>query len=278
MSTLFKFPYEEYTLRLNQSQSYTKNPVINERLKRQFDIVFSSLKGKKRTIKSDTGALNVRSVIDWEIAQKDQRVFDRELRSKGGTVILLVDGSGSMRYYGKMEETRNLVATLYKSLDGIKKINFKVIMYFGCFRTDEQQLGIIEINSLKDCNKLVTDSIPDFGSTPTASAMHYCAKLLKKVKGKQLVITLTDGHPTIFNKRYNTGNGIPDSQSQQFEQTRLSYLEAENQKIKNFGIGIQVGGDHMAKMFRRNFVEVNDIKSSEIHIIKQLRMFVKSIK
>ena len=117
MSTLFKFPYEEYTLRLNQSQSYTKNPVINERLKRQFDIVFSSLKGKKRTIKSDTGALNVRSVIDWEIAQKDQRVFDRELRSKGGTVILLVDGSGSMRYYGKMEETRNLVATLYKSLD-----------------------------------------------------------------------------------------------------------------------------------------------------------------
>lgn len=276
--TSFKFPYEKYTLRLNQSQSYTTNPKINEKLKRQFDIVFSSLKGKKRTIKSNTGDLNIRSVIDWEITQKDQRVFDRELRSKGGTVILLIDGSGSMRYHQKMQNVRDLVATLYKSLDGIKKITFKVIMYFGCFRTDEQQLGIIEINSLKDCNKLVTDSIDDFGSTPTASAMHYCTKLLKKVKGKRLVVTLTDGHPTIFNSRYNSGNGIPDRMSQQFEQTRLSYLDAENQKIKNFGIGIQVGGDDMEKIFRRNFVKVNNISDSEKHIIRQLKIFVKSIK
>ena len=241
-------------------------------------MVFSSLKGKKRTIKSSTGDLNIRSLIDWETVQKDQRLFDREVRSKGGTVILLVDGSGSMRYHQKMTETRNLVATLYKSLDGISKITFKVIMYFGCFRTDEQQLGIIEINSLEECNKLVTDSVDDFGSTPTASAMHYCTKLLKRVRGKKLVITLTDGHPTIFNATYNSGNGIPDKKSQQFEQTRLAYLEADNQKIKNFGIGIQVGGDHMSKMFRRNFVEVNNIKSSEQPIIKQLQMFVKSVK
>ena len=278
MSTSFTFPYQEYTLRLNQSQGYTTTPKINEPLKRKFDMVFSSLKGKKRTIKSSSGDLNIRSLIDWEIAQKDQRIFDRDIRSKGGTVILLVDGSGSMRYHQKMTETRNLVATLYKSLDGISKITFKVIMYFGCFRTDEQQLGIIEINSLEECNKLVTDSIDDFGSTPTASAMHYCTKLLKKVRGKKLVITMTDGHPTIFNATYNSGNGIPDSKSQQFEQTRLSYLEADNQKIKNFGIGIQVGGDHMAKMFRRNFVEVNDIESSQQPIIKQLQMFVKSVK
>ena len=169
LNTSFKFPYQEYTLRLNQSQSYTENPKVNDKLKRQFDLVFSSLKGKKRTIKSTTGDLNIRSVIDWEIAQKDMRVFDRELRSKGGTVIILVDGSGSMRYpengNSKMDKTRELVSTLYKSLDGITKINFKVIMYFGCFRTDEQQLGIIEINSLEECNKLVTDSIDDFGST-----------------------------------------------------------------------------------------------------------------
>lgn len=278
MKTSFKFPYQEYTLRLNQSQSYTENPKVNDKLKRQFDLVFSSLKGKKRTIKSTTGDLNIRSVIDWEIAQKDMRVFDRELRSKGGTVIILVDGSGSMRYSQKMDKTRELVSTLYKSLDGITKINFKVIMYFGCFRTDEQQLGIIEINSLEECNKLVTDSIDDFGSTPTASAMHYCTKLLKKVKGKKLVITLTDGHPTIFNKRYNSGNGMPDKMSQQFEQTRLSYLEADNQKIKNFGIGIEVGGDHMEKMFRRSFVKVDNIEDSQIHIIRQLKMFVRSIK
>tara|TARA_B110000495_G_C22952574_1_gene557896 strand:+ start:447 stop:1283 length:837 start_codon:yes stop_codon:yes gene_type:complete len=278
LSTSFTFPYQEYTLKLNQDQSYTTTPKINEPLKRKFDMVFSSLKGKKRTIKSSSGDLNIRSLIDWEIAQKDQRIFDRDIRSKGGTVILLVDGSGSMRYHQKMTETRNLVATLYKSLDGISKITFKVIMYFGCFRTDEQQLGIIEINSLEECNKLVTDSIDDFGSTPTASAMHYCTKLLKKVRGKKLVITMTDGHPTIFNATYNSGNGIPDSKSQQFEQTRLSYLEADNQKIKNFGIGIQVGGDHMAKMFRRNFVEVNDIESSQQPIIKQLQMFVKSVK
>lgn len=278
MNTSFTFPYQEYTLRLNQSQSYTTTPKINEPLKRRFDIVFSSLKGKKRTIKSSTGDLNVRSLIDWEIAQKDQRIFDREIRSKGGTVILLVDGSGSMRYHQKMTETRNLVATLYKSLDGIHKITFKVIMYFGCFRTDEQQLGIIEINSLEECNKLVTDSIDDFGSTPTASAMDYCTKLLKRTRGKKLIVTLTDGHPTIFNEKYNSGNGIPDSKSEQFEQTRLAYLEADNQKIKNFGIGIQVGGDHMAKMFRRNFVEVDNIKSSEQPIIRQLQMFVKSIR
>ena len=278
MSTSFTFPYQEYTLKLNQDQSYTTTPKINEPLKRKFDMVFSSLKGKKRTIKSSSGDLNIRSLIDWEIAQKDQRIFDRDIRSKGGTVILLVDGSGSMRYHQKMTETRNLVATLYKSLDGISKITFKVIMYFGCFRTNEQQLGIIEINSLEECNKLVTDSIDDFGSTPTASAMHYCTKLLKKVRGKKLVITMTDGHPTIFNATYNSGNGIPDSKSQQFEQTRLSYLEADNQKIKNFGIGIQVGGDHMAKMFRRNFVEVNNIESSQQPIIKQLQMFVKSVK
>lgn len=278
MSTSFTFPYQKYTLRLNQEQGYTTTPKINEPLKRKFDMVFSSLKGKKRTIKSSTGDLNIRSLIDWETVQKDQRIFDRDVRSKGGTVILLVDGSGSMRYSKKMTETRNLVATLYKSLDGISKITFKVIMYFGCFSTDEQQLGIIEINSLEECNKLVTDSIDDFGSTPTASAMHYCTKLLKKVRGKKLVITMTDGHPTIFNARYNSGNGIPDSKSQQFEQTRLSYLEADNQKIKNFGIGIQVGGDHMAKMFRRNFVEVNNIESSQQPIIKQLQMFVKSVK
>ena len=273
------YHYQNYTLVKNPKQYTTTEPQINEELKRKFDQVFSILKGKKRTIRSTSGNLNVRSIIDFEITKKDCRVFDREIKSKGGTVLLLVDGSGSMRYQNRMSNTRNLIATLYKSLEGINKVHFKVVMYCGSFTEKDQHLAIVEINSLKDCNKLVEDSISNFGSTPTGSAMDYCTKLLKKIQGQKLVITVTDGQPMLYDYLSNSKNRcVPESLSQQVEQATEAFLTAENQKIKVFGIGVNVGGEGMKKLFRRNFIEVKDIQQIENLIAQRLTEFVKTLK
>ena len=271
-----KYHYQSYTLIKNPDQYGLVQPKINEPLKRKFDQVFNQLKGKKRTIRSTTGNLNVRSVIDFEISKRNDRVFDREIKSKGGTVILLVDGSGSMRYHNRMNHTRNLVATLYKSLEGVNKVHFKVIMYCGSFYKKNQELAIVEIDKFEDCNKLVEDSIDGYGSTPTASAMDYCTKMLSKIQGQKLVITVTDGMPALYD---TTRRGVlPENKTQQVDQATEAFLEGENKKISPFGIGINVGGEGMKKMFRRSFVEVQNIEQIENLIAQRLSEFVKTLK
>jgi nitric oxide reductase activation protein len=272
-----KYHYQNYTLVKNPQQDFTRDPNINEPLKRKFDQVFNQLKGKKRTIRSTTGNLNVRSVIDFEISKRNDRVFDREIKSKGGTVILLVDGSGSMRYKDRMNHTRDLVATLYKSLEGVNKVHFKVIMYLGSFYKKDQHLAVVEIDRLEDCNKLVEDSIDGFGSTPTASAMDYCTKLLNRIQGQKLVICITDGQPALYDT--TTRNyPVSESKSQQVDQATEAFLEGENNKIRPFGIGVNVGGEGMKKMFRRSFVEVQNIQQIENLIAQRLSEFVKTLK
>lgn len=278
----YNFPYQTYDLVKNPNQDHVGHIEIDKDLKRKFDTVFSSLKGKRRTLKSTSGKLNINSAIDYMITQKDDRVFDREIRSKGGTVIILVDGSGSMRWDNKMDDARKLVSTLYKSLEDVHKITFKVIMYTSHFRKADS-LAIVEINSLKECEKLVEDSIDNFGGTPTPSAVNYCTKLFKSVKGQKLLITLTDGRPAIFNHEYNGstgyGDGIPDHISKQEEQTRLAFLESHDAGIKSFGVGIKVRrGENMKKIFRHNYVNVNSVKESERHIIAALTQFVKKVR
>ena len=112
----------------------------------------------------------------------------------GASILISVDGSGSMdNYSNSMERARNMVATLYKSIDGVPNIHLEAIVWSGSGSGDGT-MEVTHIRSLKDTVKMgCHDSYP---LTPTHMAIQYSSNMIRAMPGKKkLLIIITDGYP-----------------------------------------------------------------------------------
>ena len=239
-------------------------------LKRKLDTVFSKVKGKKKNVKSMNGELNIDSIINYQTNKNQNLVFDREIATKGGHIVILVDGSGTMRFDNRMDKVRRLTASLFQSLSDVNKINFEVIMYGGSF-VNPEVLAITKIAKFEDLSKLEFDA-ESHGSTPTHKAVHYVTEHMKKLKGKKLLITITDGKPEVYKNHKALSIDLSDSM-------REAYLNAENHNINVFGIGIGLYDiPKFNKIFRQNFINVENVDECHGALITQLSRFVAGLK
>ena len=124
-------------------------------------------------------------------------------KSTGVSVIISVDGSLSMRGY-RIKTVRNLVATLFESVKGIKDVEIRGNIWSS---NPQGEIGITEINNEKDVKNItVHDKYP---CTPTHMGLDYSAKMLKEMKGnKKFLFLITDGAPNYYNdgKRIQRNN------------------------------------------------------------------------
>lgn len=239
-------------------------------LKRKLDNVFSKVKGKKKVIKSTNGDLNVNSIINYQTNKNQNLVFDKEIATKGGHIVILVDGSGTMRFDNRMEKVRRLTASIFQSLSDVDKINFEVIMYGGSFEKPTV-IAITKISKFEDLAKLEYDST-SHGSTPTHKVVHYVTEHMKRLKGKKLLITITDGEPEVYENHKSLKIDLSDS-------LRQAYLNAENNNINVFGIGIELYDiPKFKRIFRQNYIDVRNVDECHGALITQLSRFVAGLK
>jgi len=117
-------------------------------------------------------------------------MLDKKLKA-GLSILISIDGSGSMRNSNRIEIARELVMTLYKSVQGLKGINIESNVWSS---NSIGVVGITEINNINDVKNIQLAS--NFGLTPTHLALEYSSNQLSKMKGrKKLLIMITDGVP-----------------------------------------------------------------------------------
>jgi len=266
----FKYGYENIELVMNQN-TRTENFNLDNSQVNQFEEIFSTLKGEPKTVRSTKGNIHVPYVVDFKVNQQNLKVFRKKINQNKGTVILLIDSSGSMSG-SRIDQVRDLVANLYKGISEISRINLKVYTYAGSFE-DPHTLAINEINSLADCEKITVQG-GNIGSTPTHTAITHVTKLNENIKGKKIIITLTDGHPELYNHHNTLGlTGVLQLK------TKRALVEAESRGFNIFGIGINLYNIPTFKnMFRDEFINVEDSSDIQKHLMNKLYDFVRSIR
>ena len=114
-----------------------------------------------------------------------------ERNTQGASIVISIDGSGSMSRNNGIDQARNLVATLYESLRGIPNIEVRANVWSSDVNGN---VGITEIKNKGELNKINTTA--DYWLTPTHEALRFSAMQIKEMRGKKkLLILITDGHP-----------------------------------------------------------------------------------
>ena len=149
----------------------------------------------KETIGYDGDEIDIESYIINKAQQINiEECFIDTKYVSGISILISVDGSASMdngNGYSSMDCARDMVATLYKSIEGISNVNLKTIIWSANLGGI---MNITEINSMGDTSKIRTAS--DYPCTPTHMAIDYSTKMISRMKGrKKLLIFITDGSP-----------------------------------------------------------------------------------
>ena len=100
--------------------------------------------------------------------------------ARGASIVISIDGSASMAGYA-IDHVRNLVATLYDSVKEYTNIDMRANIWSSNSRGD---VGITEINSLKDCKNISVYNQMNCAQTPTHLALDYSARQVKKMTGR----------------------------------------------------------------------------------------------
>lgn len=266
--------FNDYDLMLNPTNPNGKDDFeINNPLVSEFDEIFSSLKGEPKTLRSDQGKLHLPYVIDFKSNKKNLKVFKKKINQNNGTVILLIDGSGSMRNSSEDRPVRNLTANLYKAISEISRLDLKAYLYGGDFE-NYKTLCITEINELDDCRKIVGDN-RSYGATPTHNAIDYVTKLHANTKGKKIIITITDGKPDLYDGHQRV-YGIEDLLKLE---CKRALVEAEAKGFNVFGIGMDLDEiEYFKNMFRDEFINVQNASDIKKYLMDRLSDFVRSVK
>ena len=190
----------------------------------------------------------------------------------GASILLSVDGSSSMdNHCNSMKRARDMVATLYKSIEGVPNINLEAIVWSGSSSTGAME--VTHVKSLSDTKKMAChDSYP---LTPTHLAIQYSANMLRAMAGrKKLLIIITDGYPQ------HVHNGVEMNRD---VLCRMANKEMQKalRKCPNI-LGMLITPSTYAvecckAIFGKRFLEVNNMNDGAKVIIKQFKALVQEV-
>ena len=179
-----------------ENQEYTIDHKVVKDLKR----VFKLLKMRQKPVISYSGdSIDVEEYVKNTIKGTNlNKIFVEDVKDSGISIVLSIDASASMRNE-RIENAREITATLFKSIKEISKVELRGNIWSGNFQGG---IGVTEINSINDVGKITVER--NFTTTPTHMGLEYTRKMLKQMRGQnKLVIMITDGSPNYFldNKR-----------------------------------------------------------------------------
>ena len=240
----------------------------NNRVASQLNKIFKLLQANNKPRISDTGdTISVQEVI----RRKSRGYGDIHIKQtpKNSLAIRVsIDASGSMHGM-PIKIARDMMATLYKSINGINNISLKGVVWSG----SEYNTAVCDVNNIQQTDRIVTHGAFG-GGTPTPQGVEYSERQLESDKGKKkLLIVITDGYP----------NSCSNSNLTPEQMTRKEINRANKRGIITLGIGVgmrQHGSDNrtddnMALMFgKRGYMLTSDMENTSNLVIKKFRDIV----
>jgi Mg-chelatase subunit ChlD len=240
----------------------------NNRVASQLNKIFKLLQANNKPRISDTGdMISVQEVI----RRKSRGYGDIHIKQtpKNSLAIRVsIDASGSMHGM-PIKIARDMMATLYKSINGINNISLKGVVWSG----SEYNTAVCDVNNIQQTDRIVTHGAFG-GGTPTPQGVEYSERQLESDKGKKkLLIVITDGYP----------NSCSNSSLTPEQMTRKEINRANKKGIITLGIGVgmrQHGSDNrtddnMALMFgKRGYMLTSDMENTSNLVIKKFRDIV----
>ena len=230
-------------------------------------------------------------------------IYNNYDKGSGLTIFFLIDQSGSMTGYcekcghpvynkkcnnknykdvicghvnkssnSKIQTCTDLLATFYESVSNQKDITLKVMGYSGESIYNRSQnkvescgLTTVNIDNKKDIGKLNNT----IGSTPTHYALREALEKLSSLRGKKMIIVLTDGSPNeLVNAQTN---------DEVFDYNKYLVQKIKGNKIGIFGLLIgndQRLNDNMSHIFGSDFAQCSNINEASDRLIK---LFSKTV-
>lgn len=233
----------------------------------QLSRTFDKIRQSKRSKLSETGSeLDIEALIQSYNKGFGEYMIE-EVKHKGLTIYVSIDGSGSMRHMNHMGEARNLVATMFKAVERVPSV--KILANVWSSNT-KGEVGISTVKTLNECKRISIDN-HGFYYTPTHEAIRYTAKQMGNYSGKKLMIIITDGIP-----QYHK-NGTAYSNAVLVNMAQKEYRKAQKYCRNIMCINISQESrskDNLRQIFKRNYVEFNGMVKAKQFVLKNFRRTV----
>ncbi len=240
-----------------EDNDYYVNPIIANGMNK----ILRNIQAKNKVKFTDSGVdLSIAEVIKRKARGWGDKVFTRRKRTSNLEVTISIDASGSMGT--TISTARDMVATMFKGIEGVSGINLEAIIWGG---GDLGGVGITVINDIKQCKSIRVHE--GYGGTPTPFAVEYSVRTIEKKKGRnKLLVVITDGSPS------GSGDGYRDAYE-------LTYDEIKRARNKNIGVfGMFLGGyesNHMDRLFGKGgYMIVEDMEEASGKLLDRFQRIV----
>ena len=271
----------------------TPNP--NIKMATQLAKTFDKIKETRKFKISESGSeIDIEALLQAKSKGYGEFMVD-EVRSRGLTILVSIDGSSSMQG-DKIESARNLVATMFRSVERIPQVKILANVWSS---DTKGYVGITPVRTEGECNRInISRSL---GYTPTHEALKYSAKQLGKYSGKKLLIMITDGRPQYhrdgkaFSEQILVNLAVKEYRKGQkycknMMCINISPTENEVEKKKELrrelnrlGVPIVVNLDpdntckgNLKRIFKKNYVEFPGMERASEFVLKNFRKTVNA--
>jgi len=246
--------------------------IPNQRIATQFAKTFDKIKETRKFKISESGSeVDIEALLQAKSKGYGEFMVD-EIRSKGLMILVTIDGSNSMKEGDRISQVRNLVATMFRSVENIPQVKILANVWASDMKGI---VGITPVRTEEECNQINIDADVDYTETkiltPTHEALKYSAKQLAKYSGKKLLIMITDGHPEYW------------KDCKQFsEQVLVNLTMKEYRKAQKYCknmMCINVSSDfgsreNLQRIFKNNYVEFPGMEQASEFVLKNFRKTV----
>ena len=249
----------------------SNNYSIDYKTAKAMNKIFKLLKFRSKSIIDSSGSqIDVDEYIEnFSKGTNLNRCYENSKPDYGVSIVISIDASSSMRSDKKIIIARNLVATLFESIKGIKNTEIRGNIWSS---DTSGEIGITEINNIKDAKKISV--VPQYYLTPLHMGLEYSTKMLKEMRGeKKLLILITDGYPNYSKNDSDIPQSIYNKQCKKSLQKVL--------KITPNVICFLVGQEHsgikriMTEIFTsKRFITVPTMEKASQNIVKKFRHFI----
>ena len=200
------------------------------------------------------------------------RCYENRKPDIGASIIISIDASSSMISDQKIIIARNLVGTLFKSINGVKNTEIRGNIWGS---NTSGEIGITEINNIQDVKRISAGNYEhSYPYTPLHMGLEYSMKMLKEMRGrKKLLILITDGFPNY----HRNGDSIPNNIYKQQCKKSLQKVLTITPNV----VCLLVGPEHdeikriMTEIFTsKRFIIVPNMQKASQNIVKKFRQFI----
>ncbi len=248
--------------------SRSKEPYeIDKKIVKGLRKIFRLLKmGDKSFIDYTGHELDVNAYVENFIKGTNlNRSYENIQRDHGASIVVSIDGSGSMDYNDRIITARKLVATLIDSVAGIPNIEIRGNVWSS---DSSGEIGITEIKNIQDVKMISVHT--DYMLTPTHAGLEYSMEMLRTMKGSnKLVILITDGVPN-YRKNYS------DVSTQAYLKTCRRSLQKLLKVTPNvLCVSVTAHESANERLFgKKRIIAVRNMQDASEKIVKEFRKFI----